>query len=121
MSKFPFEEIDLESVQKDFFSALLSWIVLSIFCFVLLPKFSLIKAGNKQLAWFIASIPPGVTGAILVGVCSEFIRLCQEHYHGRNRKPLIWLGTLVGWLGLAGTIYPLVIIGLQFWLQLLSY
>jgi hypothetical protein len=115
MHKFPFEEINLETTRKDCFSALFVWIVIAGFSFILLPGFGLIEAKNKQSAWFFASLPPGVIGSILVGTCSELIRLCQEHYQGRSKRLLIWLGTLGGWLGLAGVIFPLIIIGLDLW------
>lgn len=113
MPKFPFHEIDPEAVRKDFFSALLAWVVFVAFSFVLLPGLKLIETEKeKQMAWLLTSAPLGVIGSGLLAASSELIRICQEEFQGGN-KLLIRLGLLGSWLGSAGIISPLIIVGLE--------
>lgn len=118
MNKLPLEEIDVGVARKDFFSTLSAWLIFEVFSFFLLPGFKLIPAGQKHATWFLISVLLGVLGTILVVVSSQFIFLCQTYLHGGNKKLLLWLGQLGGWLGLAGVGFPLIIVGLELWLLL---
>lgn len=114
-----FANFDFELVRKDWLTALSVWICLEILSFVLLPRFQLIQAPNKSLTWFFTSVPLGLMGALLIGLSSEFIQQCQDNLVSRSNKWLLtWIGQVAGWLGLAGVLFPLLVVVLEIWAKL---
>lgn len=104
--------------QKDILSALLVWVILEAFSFILLPNFTLIKSDNTTLTWLSISVPLGLIGAFVIGICSSWLQYCHVQLHKTNphKKLLVALCNIGSWIGLAGIGFPLIIVGLEFWL-----
>ncbi len=115
--KPPVQVIDSFLTQQDILSALLVWVILEGFSFILLPNFTLISGDNKTLTWILISAPLGILGAIMIGLCSSWLQYCHERLHKTNpqKKLLVALGNVGSWIGLAGIGFPLIIVGLEFW------
>jgi|GEM_PF-2438590 len=113
--------IDSFLTQRDFLSALLVWITLEGFSFVLLPNFTLIAGDHKTLTWILVSTPLGILGAMMIGLCSSWLQYCQMRIHKTHphKKLLVALGNMGSWMGLAGIGFPLIMIGLELWLLII--
>ncbi|WP_299408484.1 hypothetical protein [Acaryochloris sp. IP29b_bin.148] len=118
--KPPIQVIDTFLTQKDILSALLVWILLEGFSFILLPSFTLITAENKTLTWILISAPMGLIGALMIGFCSSWLQYCQLRIHKTNPHKKFWvaLGNVGSWIGLAGIGFPLIMIGLEMWVRI---
>ncbi|NJM66272.1 MAG: hypothetical protein HC851_11735 [Acaryochloris sp. RU_4_1] len=118
--KPPVQVIDTFLAQRDIFSALLVWIILEGFSFVLLPNFTVIPGDNKTLTWVLVSVPLGMGGAFVIGLCSSWLQYCQLRMHKTNPHKKLWilLGNLGSWLGLVGIGLPLITVGVQLWLMI---
>ncbi|NET38515.1 MAG: hypothetical protein F6K19_42065 [Cyanothece sp. SIO1E1] len=103
-----------ELARKDFVSALGLWIPLEFVSFVVLPAIQIIQPGSRLQSWFLASLPLGVGGAFLVAISSRFMALMNKRSVSRNRTMELWLGQIVGWLGLVGIGFPLIMAMLEF-------
>ncbi len=117
-NKFSFEDLDLFLTQQDTLSALIVWVVLEAFSFVLLPSFQLISGDQKGLTWFAISGALGVAGSVLIGVSSGLIKYYHEKLpkRGTNKQFLIGCAQFMSWVGLVGVGFPLVIVILELWI-----
>ena len=115
--KPPVKVIDAFLTQQDILSALLVWVILEGFSFILLPNFKLINGENKTLTWIAISAPIGLLGAIMIGVCSSWLQYCQLRIHktNSNKKFMVALGNIGSWIGLAGIGFPMIVVGLELW------
>jgi hypothetical protein len=113
-----FDRLDGEVIKKEVLTALPPWFILELFSFPFVEGLTQIPGENKFLTWLMITIPLGFMGALLVGLSSEFIRICQEHYRNdANKRSLIWLGLVCSWLGLAGVGFPLSIVVAEIWMN----
>jgi len=100
---------DEELVYKDFFSCLMLWLVLELVAFGLLPALGVVDR-DRIGVWLWLSLPLGPGGAFLLASCSRFVTITQERAHRSTKKLASWLGQLVGVLGLAGMVFPFVMV-----------
>lgn len=114
MRRSRFDNIDFDIAKKDFFSALSVWLVLELFSFLMLPTFRVIEAQDKQLTWFLISVPLGLLGCALIGSSAQLLDLFKARSRSQNKEFLLFLSQLVGWLGLAGVGFPFAIALLEF-------
>lgn len=113
--------LHLENItQKDFSTALGLWLFLEVLALVLFPAFGLIKPGDRLQGWIATSIPLGLIGAFLVGASSQYINVTVDRGDRTNKPLLILLGQAVGWLGLAGVLFPLLIVAIEFFANTLG-
>jgi hypothetical protein len=113
-----FDRFDIAYAKKDALWALQAWLVLELGSIPFSLNFALLPAENKILNWLAISIPVGLFGCLLVGMSSEYIRICQDHYRqSANKRSLIWLGLMGSWFGLAGVGFPLSIVAVELWLN----
>jgi cytochrome c oxidase assembly factor CtaG len=110
MQNFRFEDLD----KKDFLLAFGLWIVMEVVSFVIFPGIRLINPAGRLGAWFALSLPLGLGGAFLVGASSRFVAAANERAPGRTKTWLNWLGQFGGWIGLAGVMFPLVTVMIEF-------
>ncbi|HEY9751103.1 MAG TPA: hypothetical protein V6C63_20635 [Allocoleopsis sp.] len=112
---------NLENItQRDFSTALGLWVFLEVLALFLFPAFGLIKPGDRWQGWIATSIPLGLIGAFLVGASSQYINVTVDRADRTNKPLLILLGQAVGWLGLAGVLFPLLIVGIEFFTNTLG-
>lgn len=112
------DRIDGNVLKKEILMAIPPWVVLELFSFPFVHGFSQIPGSNKYLTWLMITIPLGLMGAFLVGLSSEFIRICQEHFRSSpNKRSLIGLGLVASWLGLAGIGFPMSIVVVELWMN----
>jgi hypothetical protein len=113
-----FDRFELPHAKKDALWALQAWLVIEAGSLPFASNFAMLTAENKLLTWLAISIPIGLLGCCLVGLSSEYIRVCQDHYRrSPNKRSLVWLGLLGSWLGLAGVGFPLSIVAVEVWLN----
>ncbi|QUY40939.1 hypothetical protein HRE53_02870 [Acaryochloris sp. 'Moss Beach'] len=114
----PVQVIDSFLTQQDILSALVVWIILEGFSFILLPNFTLISGENKTLTWVLITTPLGIAGSIIIGICSSCLQYCHVRLHKADpkKKLLVAFANMGSWLGLAGIGFPLIVVGLEFWL-----
>jgi hypothetical protein len=108
----PFRELSL--AEKDFLVALGLWLVLEGVGFFLAPRFGLIDPGERLMHWFFVSMPVGIVGAILIGASSQAVDAFNHRKTGTQKLMLIFLGQVAGGVGLAGVMFPLVMVLLEF-------
>ena len=106
--------------QRDFFVALGLWVFLEVLGLFLFPALGLIKPGDRWQGWVATSIPLGLVGAFLVGASSQYINVTVDRADRTNKPLLILLGQAVGWLGLAGVLFPLLIVAIEFFTNTLG-
>jgi len=106
--------------QRDFFVALGLWAFLEVLGLFLFPALGLIKPGDRWQGWLATSIPLGLVGAFLVGASSQYINVTVDRGDRTNKPLLILLGQAVGWLGLAGVVFPLLIVAIEFFTNTLG-
>lgn len=105
--------------RKDFLSALALWVVIEIVSFLLLPGLGAIQPGDRLKYWFYLSLPLGIGGAFLVGASSRFIAMTHEKSANVNsRMVLSILGQFGGWFGLAGILFPFVMVVGEFFARI---
>lgn len=100
--------------EKDWFRSLGIWVLLEGLCFGLAPYYGLIAPGDRWQNWFLLSIPAGIIGAILIAFSSQSVEHLNNQRTSPSKMPLIFLGQLIGGVGLAGILFPLMMVFLEF-------
>jgi hypothetical protein len=113
-----FDRFELSHAKTDALWALQAWLVVEVGSLPFAANFAMLPEEHKFLTWLAISIPVGLVGCFLVGLSSEFIRICEAHYRqSSNKRSLIWLGLVGSWLGLAGVGFPLSILAVELWVN----
>lgn len=100
--------------EKDWFKSLGIWVVLEVLCFGLAPYWRLIEPGDRWQHWFLLSIPAGIVGAILIAFSSQSVEHLNNQRTTLSKLPLLFLGQIMGGVGLAGILFPLMMLLLEF-------
>jgi hypothetical protein len=116
LNYFSFAELG----RKDFLTGLTLWVVLEFFSFVILPALGAIAPGERLKIWFSLSIPLGLGGAFLLGASSRFVAITNERAASSNKLLLSILGQFGGWIGLAGILFPFVMVTTEFFARTLA-
>jgi hypothetical protein len=116
MNNFSLDDL----AKKDFFVCIGIWIALEVVSFVIFPSFRLIQPGDRLQSWFLMSLPLGILGAFMVGASSRYMAISNERDPGNARTLRIWLGQLIGGLGLAGVAFPLLMVMIEFFTIMLN-
>ncbi|UBF24881.1 hypothetical protein K9N68_24980 [Kovacikia minuta CCNUW1] len=116
LNYFAFAELG----RKDFLTGLTLWIVLMLFSFLILPGLGAINPGERLKAWFYLSIPLGVGGAFLLGASSRFVAITNERAPSSSKLLYSILGQFGGWIGLAGILFPFVMVVSEFFARVLT-
>jgi cytochrome c oxidase assembly factor CtaG len=104
--------------RKDFLSGLLLWVVIMVVSFLLLPALGAIQPGERLSLWFALSLPLGIGGAFLLGSSSRFVAITNERSSSNSKTLLSLLGQFGGWIGLAGILFPFVMVTGEFFARL---
>lgn len=110
MSQFSFDDL----VKKDIISALKLWAFMEVGCFLIFPILGVIDPGPRLQSWFLFSIPAGLVGAFLVGVSSKFVSVTNERNASTIKRIELITGQAIGWIGLMGVAFPLLMVGIEF-------
>ncbi|XHX79090.1 MAG: hypothetical protein RBJ76_03925 [Stenomitos frigidus ULC029] len=110
MSNFSFDDL----WRKDFLRGFTLWIVIEVFSFLILPGIGAIQPGDRLKYWFSLSIPLGIGGAFLLGGSSRFVAVMNERAASSSKTLLSLLGQFGGSIGLAGIIFPFVMVAGEF-------
>ncbi|NDJ18808.1 hypothetical protein [Myxacorys almedinensis] len=114
MNNFSFDELQ----RKDLLIALGLWLVVELVSFVFFPAVRLIHPGAKLRAWFIISVPLGLGGSVLIGASSRFMAAFNETASNQYKGLYSFLGQFGGWIGLAGVLFPLGMVCVEFFSSL---
>lgn len=111
MTNFSFNELS----RKDLRIALTLWGVIMFISFVVMPLFQVVQFGTRLLSWFWLSLPLGIGGALLLTASSRFVAISHDRGGHRETKSLkSMIGQLGGILGLAGILFPLLVVVTDF-------
>jgi hypothetical protein len=111
MNNFYFDEIQ----RKDLFTALTLWVIVELVSFILFPALGLINPGGATLrTWFVLSVPFGIGGAILISMTSRFLAIMNDKIKREYRFLYAFLGQFGGWIGLAGVLFPFLMVCIEF-------
>ena len=83
-------------------------------CFLIFPILGVIDPGPRLQSWFLFSIPAGLVGAFLVGVSSKFVSVTNERNASTIKRIELITGQAIGWIGLMGVAFPLLMVGIEF-------
>lgn len=106
MSNFSFDDL----WRKDFLKGIILWIVIEIVSFLVLPGLGAIRPSDRLKFWFGLSIPLGIGGALILGGSSRFIAMTNERIASGHKTLLSLLGQFSGSIGLAGILFPFVMV-----------
>jgi hypothetical protein len=114
-------EQDLQLARQDAISALIVWIFLEGLSLMLLPSFQMIQGANRYSIWLSITIPAGIIGAVLMGISSWWVKWTQEKIDRQdvNKQLYVTLSQAVGWLGLVGIGFPIIVVGVELYLSLM--
>ncbi|WP_058998169.1 hypothetical protein [Leptolyngbya sp. NIES-2104] len=107
MNNFSFDDLQ----KKDLLTALGLWLVVEAVSFVLFPTIGLINPGARLRTWFLLSVPFGLGGAALISMSSGVLAAAGER---GQRKIGSLIGQFGGWIGLAGIMFPFVVVCIEF-------
>lgn len=110
MSNFSFDDL----LRRDFLRGIGLWIVIEIISFLVLPGIGAIQPGERLKVWFSLSIPLGIGGALLLGGSSRFVALTNERAASGSKTLLSLLGQFGGTIGIAGILFPFVMVAGEF-------
>lgn len=114
-------EQDLLLARKDAVSALIVWSFLEGLSLMLLPGFQMIQGASRFSIWLSITIPLGLIGAVLIGTSSWWVKWTQEKIDRQvsNKQLYVTLSQSIGWLGLVGIGFPIIVVGVELWLSLM--
>lgn len=107
-----------ELQRKDLLTALGLWLTIELVSFVLFPMLGLIDPDARLRTWFLISVPLGVGGAILIGASSRSMAVLSEKGSKRTRLIQTWMAQFGSWVGLAGIMFPFVMVCREFFATL---
>lgn len=100
--------------RKDLFVCLGVWLALEIICFAILPALQLGQPRSSLQSWFLISLLLGIGGSCLTGSSTQLAEFFQVDDRVLGNKIIrSLLVSLVGWLGLLGISFPLLVISMQ--------
>lgn len=100
--------------RKDLFTCLGIWLALELICFAILP---LLRLGLPRAAlqpWFLFSLLLGIGGALLTAGSTqmgESFRSDTSLIRGKGLQK--FCEAIVGWLGLIGIGFPILVVSMQ--------
>lgn len=105
-----------ELTKRDFLTSLGVWLVIEFVCFVMFPRIGLIEPNARLNTWFWISVPLGVIGAFVLAVSSRLLGLADadDGSDRQKRSSRMTLGQIGGWLGIAGILFPFVMMAYEF-------
>jgi hypothetical protein len=106
----------LDNIQrKDLITSLSLWGVAEFVGFAMFPAMQLIRpAGDIMRGWFLTSLPIGLGGILLLVASSRIVNDLNQRT-GNNLKTLISIAAGgAGLLAMAGILYPLIVVGIEF-------
>jgi hypothetical protein len=106
----------LDNIQrKDLLTSLTLWGVAEFVGFAMFPALQLIRpTGDVMRSWFLTSLPIGLGGILLMVASSRIVNDLNQRT-GNNVKTLISIAAgCAGWLAMAGILYPLIVVGTEF-------
>lgn len=112
MNFFSFDELR----RKNLLIALGLWLTIESVSFVLFPAIGLIDPSVRLRTGFLISVPLGVGGAVLIAATQSPVLNHKRSNRPRSIQPLII--ELSGWVGLAGILFPFVIVCSEFFATL---
>lgn len=115
MNRFFLNEI----TRRDFWYALGLWAGLEVFSFILCPLMGLFPLRDRSLTWFLISLPLGVSGAFLVAASSRFVVVTNHRRRSLIKTLEVWVAQAIGWMGLLGIAFPLLMVALEFGARLM--
>jgi hypothetical protein len=112
---------EAQMARKDAASALIVWVVLEFLSLLILPTFKLIQGDHRLPIWLSITIPLGIIGAVLIGISSWAVKQVQNKIdrQAANKNLYVTLAQAVGWLGVIGVGFPLIVVGLELWFSML--
>jgi hypothetical protein len=110
--------LDKDNVQrKDLITSVGLWVVAEFVGFVMFPALQLIKPeGATMRNWFLTSLPLGLGGILLMVASAKVVIANNESDHQLKTFAAIGLA-LAGWLAVAGILYPLWVVCIEFFGQ----
>jgi hypothetical protein len=111
MNNFSFDELQ----KKDLLTALGLWLVVEGVSFILFPTLGLINPGARLRTWFLLSVPFGLGGAALLSMSSKFV--ATAGFRPQRRLSEL-IGQFGGWIGLAGILFPFIVVCIEFFTTL---
>jgi hypothetical protein len=117
-----------QHTKRDFLVCLTIWLVLEVVCFLLMPLFGVISFGDSLEQWLLPSIPIGIAGALVFAVSTQLFMLPLPSVKSSSKKMQVrlirlgrlLLGGLAAWVGLIGVAFPVLIMSVRFFTQLLE-
>jgi hypothetical protein len=109
-----------ELAKKDFFICLGIWVVLEAVCFLFFPVLKFIEPGERLRAWFWTSVPLGLGGSFLSAASSRFLAITNDRHSKSDRASGALLGQLLGWVGLSGVAFPLIMVAFEFYTKVMT-
>lgn len=106
--------------KRDFQVCLVIWFVLELVCFLLIPALGVVPFATGSGPWLSWSIALGLGGALLFAVSSQIlITLPTQNRYWRKIGQRLG-GMALAWLGLAGVIFPILVLSRRVFLSLLE-
>jgi hypothetical protein len=100
-----------DSQRRDFVQALTLWIVAEFIGLLFFPALEVIKPSSAVLKnWFVWSLFYGVGGVLLITLSSRWVELVNDRPGSKDSKMFAGLlAQAMGWVGLVGVLYPLIV------------
>jgi hypothetical protein len=110
--------------RKDALNAFVIWISLeglNLLLNVLVPNPVMAERG-RLTAWIGLSVLMGLFGSLLVGASSLLLKNIQEQVDRAhpNKRAMLISAQAVGWAGLVGISFPILMVGATLWSYLLK-
>lgn len=94
---------------KDLLMALGLWLVIEAVSFVLFPTIGLIASSARLRTGFLLSVPFGLGGVAFISMSSRVVAMA-----GEQGKMALLIAQFGGWIGLAGIMFPFLIVCIEF-------
>lgn len=110
-----------ELARKDLFVCLGIWLALEVVCFAILPAFRLSYPRAELQNWFLLSLMLGIGGACIFAGSTQLADFFRSNKVGlKNQFFQSLLVGLIAWIGLLGISFPLLVMSIQIFSQLLG-